>query len=46
LALGLGQMVEEDFEVLLGSEAGHGGILERFQSRCPRRTPPMTMKPS
>jgi hypothetical protein len=24
LALGLGQMVEEDFEVLLGSEAGHG----------------------
>ena len=24
LALGLGQMVEEDFEVLLGSGAGHG----------------------
>jgi len=30
LALGLGQMVEEDFEVLLGSEAGHRRILERF----------------
>jgi len=30
LALGLGEMVEEDFEVLLGSEAGHKGILERL----------------
>ena len=29
LALGLGEMVEEDFEVLLGRGAGHMGILER-----------------
>jgi hypothetical protein len=34
LALGLGQMVEEDFEVLLGSEAGHSGILDRFPRKC------------
>jgi hypothetical protein len=34
LALGLGQVVEEDFEVLLGSGAGHGRILNPSPGKC------------
>lgn len=33
-ALGLGEVVEEDFEVLLGCGAGHSGILERAKEGC------------
>jgi len=40
-ALGLGEMVEEDFEVLLGSGAGHRGILIRFPCKWVVGAPPV-----